>query len=389
VPISNCLNSGFNRIFVVTQFLSVSLHRHIANTYKFDPFGRGFVEVLAAQQTNEAADWYEGTADALRQNLASLNDPSVRDILVLSGDQLYRMDFRALLQEHRASGADVTIAAAAATPARAAGLGVLSLRPDQRVVGLVEKPSQPDQLERLRTPADWLHSRGVVAEGREHLVNMGIYVFRRQALLELLAERPEADDLVREILVGVLDRRPIFAHLFGGYWDDLGTIAWYYEAHMALVGERTPFDFHSPEGVIYTHMRNLPAARVSDAQVEQALISDGCIVREGARLRRCVIGLRGRIGAGASLSDTVMLGVNAYESPAQLAENRRARLPDVGVGDGAVVERAILDKGCRIGRGARIVNARGLRDADGGNFVVRDGIVVIPRGAVVPDGAVI
>jgi glucose-1-phosphate adenylyltransferase len=194
---------------------------------------------------------------------------------------------------------------------------------------------------------------------------------------------------VREVLVGGLARRPIFAHLFGGYWDDLGSIASYYEAHMALVGERPPFDFHSPEGLIYTHMRNLPAARVCSATVEHALISDGCVVREGARLRRCVVGLRGRVGAGASLCDTVMLGVNDYESPAQLAENRRSGVPDVGVGDGAVVERAILDKGCRIGRRARIVNARGVREADGDNYVIRDGIVVVPRGAVVPDGAVI
>jgi glucose-1-phosphate adenylyltransferase len=389
VPISNCLNSGLNRIYVLTQFLSVSLHRHIANTYKTNPFSRGFVEVLAAQQTNEAADWYQGTADALRQNLGQLDDEAVRDVLVLSGDQLYRMDFGPLLEAHRAGGADVTIVAAPASADRAVGLGVLGVGDDDRVAGLVEKPQQPSQLERLRTPAAWLRRRGVEPEGREHLVNLGMYLFRRRALFDMLAAHPGALDLVREVLAPELSERRVHAYLHAGYWEDLGTIGRYYEAHMALMGERPPFDFHSPEGLIYTHMRNLPAARVSAARVERCLMSDGCVVGAGAELKRSLIGLRGRIGAGARLSDTVMLGANYYETPAQRAENRRRGAPDLGVGDGAVVEHAILDKGCRVGRGARIVNAAGLRDADGDNYAIRDGVVVVPRGAVVPDGAVI
>jgi glucose-1-phosphate adenylyltransferase len=389
VPISNCLNSGLDRIYVVTQFLSVSLHRHLAATYKASPFSRGFVELLAAQQTNETADWYQGTADALRQNLSYFDDPRVRDVLVLSGDQLYRMDFRTLIEAHRARDADVTLAVTPTTAAKASNLGVVCLNGDDRIVDLVEKPQQTAQLERLRTPQEWLRRRGVQAGDRDHLVNMGIYLFRRRALFELLAQQSTAVDLVREVLAPNLEARSVAAHFFSGYWEDLGSIASYYEAHLALVGAEATFDFHSPDGVIYTHMRNLPAAHLGAATIEHCLLSDGCVVERGARLRRALIGLRGKVGAEASLTETILLGADAYETPAERAENRRAGIPDVGVGEGAVVEKAILDKGCRIGRRAHIVNREGKRDADGDNHVIRDGIVIVPRGAVVPEGAVI
>jgi glucose-1-phosphate adenylyltransferase len=389
IPISNCLNSGLNRIYVLTQFLSVSLHRHIANAYKFDPFSRGFVEVLAAQQTNEAADWYQGTADAVRQNIRYLQDGNDRETLLLSGDQLYRMDFGRLVQSHRDTGADVTIAAVPVPRGQVADLGILRLADDLRVLNLVEKPHSDAELAPLRTPPEWLERRGVAARGREYLANMGIYVITRQVLLDLLAANPTGNDLVHDLLLPNLAARRMRAYLFDGYWQDLGTVKSYYEANLALAGDDPPFDFFTAEGVIYTRMRDLPATRISGARLEQCLVSDGCRVQPGSRLQRCVLGIRSILGRDVVVRDSVILGADRFETDADRGANRRRGVPDFGIGDGTVIERAIVDKDCRIGRRVRIVNPRQLAHADGDNYVIRSGIVVIPNGAVVPDEAVI
>ncbi len=386
IPISNCINSGLNRIYVLTQFLSVSLHRHIANTYKFDPFSRGFVEVLAAQQTNEAADWYQGTADAVRQNLRYLQEDGATDILILCGDGLYRMDYREMLREHRSRGADVTLGVLPVRREEAPSLGIV--RPDEgnRIRALVEKPPQPQQLEALRPPAGWLERRSFSAGDRGWLANMGVYLFRLESLLDMLRQQPQATDLVTELCARSLEDRHVHAYLFGGWWQDLGSIGSYHAASLALAGDDPPFDFASAEGAVYTHMRDLPASRVSGASLEHCLVSDGCVIEPGARLRRCVLGNRTRIGRGVELHDTVINGADRVETDADRQANRRAGVPDLGVGEGSVIERTILDKGCRIGRNVRIRARSGQEDEDGPYHVVRDGIVVIPRGAVVPDG---
>jgi glucose-1-phosphate adenylyltransferase len=389
IPVSNCINTGVQRVYVLTQFLSVSLHRHIANTYKLSPFSDGFIEVLAAQQTNESAGWYQGTADAVRQNIGFVRDEDPRDVLLLSGDQLYRMDFRPLIEAHRARGADVTIAVKPVARARARRLGVVRCDAEERVVELVEKPEADADLGRLRTPADWLERRGVPSLDRAYLANMGIYLFGRRALDGLLEAHPAAVDLVREIIPRSLATLHYHAHLFDGYWEDLGTVKAYHEANLALAGDDPPFDFHSPEGVIYTRMRNLPPAHVLEARVEQCLLSDGCVIEAGARLERSVVGVRSRIGRDAVLSQTVFNGADRFETAEERADNRRRGLPDFGIGDASTVERAIIDKDCRIGRGVRISNARGVQDAESDDYVIRDGIVVIPNGTVVPDGTVI
>ncbi len=389
IPISNCLNSGLNRIYVLTQFLSVSLHRHLAATYKFDPFSRGFVEVLAAQQTNEAADWYQGTADAVRQNIRHVTEDRAREVLLLSGDQLYRIDFRDLVQTHRDSEADVTIAVLPVMRDKATNLGVVRVQEDGRIVNIIEKPRTDAQFAELRTSASWLQQRGVKAEGREYLANMGMYVFSRQALVELLSAPPLAHDLVTEVFPRALANRRIQAHLFDDYWEDLGTIKSYHTASLALASDHPPFDFHSGEGVIYTRMRYLPAARVSAAHAEQCLISDGCVVQPGTRIERCLLGVRSRIGRDVTLRDTVIIGADRFETDAERAGNARRGIPDFTVGDGSIIENAILDKDCRIGRNVRIVNPQRLQNGEGENFVIRDGIVVIPNSAVVPDGTVI
>jgi glucose-1-phosphate adenylyltransferase len=389
IPISNCINSGLNRIYVLTQFLSVSLHRHIANTYKFDPFSRGFVEVLAAQQTNEAADWYQGTADAVRQNIRYLQDDGSSLLLVLSGDQLYRMDFRHLLKSHEESGADVSIAVLPVDRSQVGGFGILRVDEAGRVVGFVEKPQTDAQVEPLAMSAEWMERRGIASRGRPYLASMGIYLFSREALFELLSDQPSATDFGKEIFPRSIRTHRVQAYLFDGYWEDVGTVKAYHEANLALASDSPPFDFHSPEGVIYTRMRFLPASRVSAATLEQCLVSDGCVVQSGTQLIHSVIGVRSRIGHGATLRDTVMIGADTFETDAERAENRRRGVPDLGIGDGTVIERAIVDKDCRIGRNVQIRNRGNLEDAEGPTHVIRDGVVVIPKGTVVPDGTVI
>jgi glucose-1-phosphate adenylyltransferase len=388
IPLSNCINSGLTRLYVVTQFLSVSLHRHIANTYKFDPFNNGFVEILAAQQTNETADWYRGTADAIRQNLRYLQSERAKHVLILSADQLYRMDFRELIQTHRASRAAVTMAVAPVERRQTARLGIVRLDEHNRIAALVEKPNA-EQLDQLRAPSAWLQRRGSIESGREYLANMGIYVFDCEALYDLLAAQPRAHDLVTEILAGALRTHTLQAYPFDGYWEDVGSIQSYYQANLALASAAPPFDFHSPDGIIYTRMRNLPASRVHGAHLEQCLISDGCTLGTGTRIEHCVIGIRTRLGQNVSLRDTLVNGSDRIELERDRLRNRQLGIPDLGVGDNSIVERAILDKDCRIGANVQIVNRRNLQQYEQDNYVIRDGIVVIPNGAIIPEGTII
>jgi glucose-1-phosphate adenylyltransferase len=389
IPISNCINSEINRIYVLTQFLSVSLHRHIANTYKFDQFGGGYVEILAAQQTNEAADWYQGTADAVRQQMRYITEEACDDIIVLAGDQLYRMDFRQLVRTHRESGADATLAVLPVARARVEGFGLVRPDPTGRIEGFIEKPGNDAALAPFHVAPGWMERRGVSANGRPFLANMGIYCFRRDALLSLLNRQPSATDFGKELFPDNLHTHRIQAHLFDGYWEDLGTVQAYHEASLALTGDNPPFDFNSPEGFIYTRMRFLPASRVSGATLREALISDGCVIQAGARVERSVVGLRIRIGRDVTIRDSVLNGADRYETDAERAQNRVRGIPDLGIADDVVIERAILDKDCRVGRGVRIVNHRDVDNADGPNYVIRDGIIAFPRGTVIPDGTVI
>jgi glucose-1-phosphate adenylyltransferase len=389
IPISNCINSDLNRVYILTQFLSVSLHRHIANTYKFDPFSQGFVEVLAAQQTNEAADWYQGTADAVRQNIRYIQEDWAQEVLILSGDQLYRMDFRHLIKAHRDNHADVTIAVLPVSASQAASFGIVRLDDSGRVVGFLEKPQTEEQLKPLCTTEEWIRAHGIDSKGRQYLASMGIYLFNRDVLIRLLTSPPPATDFGKEVFPRSIRTHHVQAHLFDGYWEDLGTVKSYHEASLALAGDDPPFDFHSPEGVIYTRMRFLPASRMNNARLEQCLVSDGCVIHSGTRLERCVIGVRSRIGHDVNLRHSVMIGADRFETDGERAENARRGIPNIGVGDGSTIEQAILDKDCRIGRNVQIVNRRQLETGEGPNYVIRDGIVVIPKAATVPDGTII
>ena len=389
IPISNCLNCDLNRIYVLTQFLSVSLHRHIAHSYKLDHFSGGFVEVLAAQQTMESTDWYQGTADAVRQNMRYFQEEWVQEVLILSGDQLYRMDFGKMVKAHRAANAAISIAVIPVSRADAGSFGILRLNDSGRVVDFLEKPKTDEQLDRVRTPSDWIDRKGIVSRGRQYLASMGIYLFNREVLTELLNVKPAYTDFGKDVFPNSYPKYHVQAHLFDGYWEDLGTIKSYHQANLALAGENPPFEFHSPSGVIYTRMRFLPPSRIVGATVENSLVSDGCLVQSGARLIRSVIGVRGQIGPNVTVRDTVMVGADRYETDEERNNDRSLGVPSFGIGEGSIIEGAILDKDVRIGRNVRIINRRGLQEDTGEHYYIRDGIVVIPKAATVPDGTVI
>lgn len=389
IPISNCINSGLNRMYVLTQFLSVSLHRHIANTYKFDPFSKGFVEVLAAQQTNDKADWYQGTADAVRQQIRYVVEDPCREVLILSGDQLYRMDYRHLIRTHRQTGADITIAVIPVPRDQVPGFGVVRLDDSSRVVDFAEKPKTEPEIAPYHTSPEWMARHGVNAPDRPYLASMGIYLFNRRSLLEQLNARPLATDFGKEIFPRSIHTHKVVAHLFDGYWEDLGTIKAYHDANIALTLDNPPFDLNSPEGVIYTRMRFLPASRIAGCDMRQSVIGDGCMIQPGTDIERSLIGLRSIIGRGVRISNSILLGADRYETSAEISANRSSGIPDIGIGDGTVIANAIIDKDCRVGRGARITNDAGVIDGEGDYFVIRDGIVVLPRGISIPDGTVI
>jgi glucose-1-phosphate adenylyltransferase len=380
---------------VLTQFLSVSLHKHIGNTYKFDMFDRGFVEILAAQQTNEKSDWYQGTADAIRRNLNYIKE-NYADVLILSGDQLYRMDYQQMLETHRTSKADVTIAVLPVAKKAIAELGLVRVAETGRVAGFVEKPNRDVDSDPFRLPAGWLDHFGIEAKGRDYLANMGIYVFNREFLEKILSmpikgtEPPT--DFGKDVFPHICESKHIHAHVFDGFWEDLGTIKAYHEVSLSLTDDDPPFEFHHKDGTVYTRVRNLPPSRVSDATLKQVRLADGCVIQKNAHIERAIVGVRSRICEGAKLLDTVMIGADAIESDAHRADNAARGTIDLGVGEGSTIIGAIVDKDCRIGRNVHIENAAKVENADHQNpngeplYHIRDGIIVIPRGATIPHG---
>jgi glucose-1-phosphate adenylyltransferase len=334
-------------------------------------------------------DWYQGTADAVRQNIRYVHEDGCKEVLILSGDQLYRMDFRKMIESHRESGADATLAVLPVAEELTPGLGLVRVDDHGRVLGFVEKPKQKEQLGPIRMPAEWMEQRGIESKGREYLASMGIYVFKKDSLIRVLNAPPLATDFGKEVFPRSLGTHHVHTFLFDGYWEDVGTIGAYHEASLALTGRVPPFDFHSPGGVIYTRMRYLPASRVNDAHLEECLVSDGCFVDGGTQIRRCVLGVRTRIGQNCKLTNSVIIGADRFETDEERASNRTRGIPDLGVGDGTVIEKAILDKDARIGKNVKILNKNKAENEDGQNYVIREGVVVIPKGAVVLDGAVI
>ncbi len=383
IPISNCLNSDLRRIFVLTQFNSSSLHRHIQESYRFDAFSQGFVEILAAQQRTDREQWYQGTADAVRQNLLHLNDYPHRLVLILSGDQLYRMNVRSLIERHVATGAEVTVATTPVRPEAARAFGIMQMAPDGRITRFVEKPSDPEVLASLRV--DWSQVPGLdePVDPEALPASMGIYVFEGSVLEEALAGS-EAD-FGKHVIPKMIATHRVQAFQHTGYWEDIGTIRSFYEANLDLCAPLPKFNFYDATAPIFTHARFLPATKVIKSRVELALIADGCIIND-AIIQHSLVGVRSRIEAGAEIHDSLIMGADYYETPERTSP---PGAPPIGVGQGTRIQRAIVDKNARIGEDVRISPAGKPSHLDGPNFYIRDGLVVIPKGAVVMSGTTI
>lgn len=386
IPISNCIAAGLNRIYVLTQFNSVSLHRHIRRTYNFDVFSGGFVEILAAQQTIDGSDWYQGTADAVRQNLRYIQQPGVDLVLVLSGDQLYRMDFAAMIRSHKESGADVTIAALPVDRRSAAGFGIMRMDDSGRVVGFLEKPKTDADVNLVRTEPAWIDARGVASRGRDCLASMGIYLFNRKTLVDLLT-KTDYHDFGKEIFPASIRTQKVQMYLFDGYWEDIGTIRSFYQANLELAAAKPPFELTSAVAPVYSSPRFLAPTRIGGATVQGSLLADGCDIGEGAVIENSVVGLRCQIGRNVTIRNSVIMGADFYESPEDLSALRAEGRPPLGIGDNTVIEGAIIDKNCRIGSNVRLVNERGVDTTEETpQAMVRDGIVVVPKDAAIADG---
>lgn len=389
IPISNCIHSGLSRIFVLTQFNSVSLHRHIANTYKFDPFGGGFVEVLAAQQTMQHETWYQGTADAVRRNIPYFTEDRYDLVLILSGDQLYRMNFQDMIRTHLESRAEATIAALPVGEEEARSCGVMRIDDTGRVTDFEEKPKTPEKLNRVRSDPKSFQRFGINADSRSYLASMGIYLFNRATLVQILASG-EATDFGHEIFPQVMANHRVQTHLFDGYWEDIGTVGAFHQANIDLTRDNPPFDFTYGDHPVFTRPRYLPCSRLASVTVNNSLISDGCVIGRGSVIENSVIGVRAQIAENVTIRNTYIMGADFYEQPRHLADNSRANRPNIGIGANSIIENAIIDKNPRIGRNVRIVNEAGIVDSeDAPHYVIRDKIVVIPKYTILQDKIVI
>lgn len=388
IPISNCLNSDLNKIYLLTQFNSVSLHRHIRDTYKFDRFNGGFVEILAAQQSQDLAesDWYQGTADAVRKNLRYIEQHGVEYVLILSGDQIYRMNFADMLDTHKGANADVTIATTPVTAEQAHAFGIMRFDETGRVHGFVEKPKTEEALAPVRTDPAWLKERGIEAGDRDCLANMGIYLFNRDVLVDLLRSTTH-EDFGKEVFPMALKTRHVQVHAYDGYWEDIGTIKNYFQANLDLASPNPPFQFFVEASPIYTQSRYLPPSRFAGATIKNSLIADGCLIGEGATIENSVIGLRLNIGRNVTIRNAVLLGCDYYQSKDQLSRDAQIGRTNLGVGEGSHIEGAIVDKNCRIGANVRLIPSdKTQEECELDPILVRDGILVLPKDEELPNG---
>ncbi len=380
IPLSNCLSSDLRHIYVLTQFNSTSLHRHIASTYNFDRFSRSFVEILAAQQTPSGSHWYQGTADAVRQNLGNFLSRPYKYYLILSGDQLYRMDFRILLREHINTKADITLATIPVPRDQAGDFGIMESDSEKRITRFVEKPQDPALLDELKIPAPLLSGMGREPDEELYQASMGIYLFNRQALIDALDN--DFVDFGKHVIPRSIETRKVNCSIFQGYWEDIGTIRAFFEANLALTNSLPPFSFFDTTHPIYTHARFLPGSKINGATIKQAVVSDGCIISDSV-IERSVIGIRSFVDSGTTIRHSILMGADFYDT--DLANREDGGTP-IGIGRNCVIDHAIIDKNTRIGDNVVITPEGKPEHFDGPNFFVRDGIVIIPKGAVIPSG---
>lgn len=386
IPISNCINSGMRRIYLLTQFLSASLHRHVYASFKFDHFTSGFVEILAAEQTLTDTSWYEGTADAVRKNLGHLRNLEFDYALVLSGDQLYRMDYRKILERHVASEADLTVSTIPVRRELAHALGIMQIDAQQRIVRFVEKPKDPAVLDTLVIPASSASELEVPSDGEYVLGSMGIYMFNRKILFDLLDN--DMTDFGKHIIPASIQTHRVCAHVFQGYWEDIGTIRSFFEANLQLAAELPRFDFFDMSAPIYSRPRFLPASKINGAAIDHAIIADGCIINH-CTISDSIIGLRCRVEQGSHLTRTVVLGADYFESIDSIRKNLEQGHPRIGIGKNTRIDNAIIDKNARIGDDCVITPAGKPSPYDDARFFIRDGVVIIPKNMIIPHGTVI
>jgi glucose-1-phosphate adenylyltransferase len=376
IPISNCLHAGLKQIFVLTQFNSASLNRHIAQTYRLDLFSEGFVEVLAAEQTPESSDWFQGTADAVRQAARHFRSIDADYFLILAGDHLYRMDYCELIDSHIEDGADVTIAAQPVSPADATQMGIFRFDMMGRIVGFEEKPNET-RLKEIGSSTPKGSTVGGTTPDKPFVASMGIYVFSREVLLEIV-EKPGID-FGKEIIPKALGTHRVSPYIFRGYWADVGTIDAFYEANISLTRRGAPFNFFHPRRPIYTHPRFLPATRAHECVLHSSIVAEGCYLDQ-CEIRDSVVGIRTHVSPGARITRSVLLGADYFE------DETAAQQTPLGIGRDVVLDRVIVDKNARIGDGARLVNEAGSSELDGDGFYIRNGIIIVPKGAVISPG---
>lgn len=385
IPISNCINSGYKKIYLLTQFNSASLHLHIINSYNFDRFSRGFVEILAAEQTLEHSGLYEGTADAVRKNFGHFKVQRPTHYIILSGDQLYRMDLKKFMDQHLKSGANITIAAKAVNRSDASGFGIMQVDESNTITAFMEKPAKDMNIDDWKIPEAARDPE--LPSNLEYLASMGIYIFDADTMEEMLNN--DYNDFGKEIIPMAIKSKKVSSYIFNGYWEDIGTIRSFYEATLDLTNPIPQFNFYDEDKPIYTHMRNLPPSKINHAEMVSTLASEGCVITN-SRIQHSVIGVRSVINEGCDLEGVIMMGADFYETEAAKKDNKAKGVPNLGIGKNCKINKAIIDKNAHIGENCCInVSGRKYEDGDHGLFYSADGIIVIRKGAVIPNGTVI
>jgi len=375
IPISNCINAGIEKIAILTQFRSVSLHRHITNTYRRDIFTKGWVDILAAEQSPRSDAWYQGTADAVRQQLHEIQNADTKYVLILAGDHLYQMDYSKFVQYHKDTNADITIAVQPVEAELASGFGILKRNPEGEITSFFEKP-KAEELSGLRS---------IPNSSKPYMASMGIYVFTTELLVELL--KTEGNDFGKDIIPNAMRNHRILGYIFEGYWADIGTIRKFYEVNLEMTMHDRQFKFNIADN-LYTHPRFLPPSEIHGARMDQVLLADGCQIGD-AKISNSVVGLRSRISDGATIKDSVLMGADFKETPEMRKENKKLGRPNVGIGRNSIIESSIVDKNARIGSKVHIRNVINRKDAENENWFAREGLVIIPKNAIIADGTVI
>lgn len=386
IPLSNCINSGYKKIYLLTQFNSTSLHLHITNSYNFDRFSSGFVEILAAEQTLENDKFYEGTADSVRKSMSHFKAQNPTHYIILSGDQLYRMDLRDFFDSHIRSGASISVATTIVNRTDASRFGIVKTDDTNRIIEFREKPAPDIDISAWRISPELMAANP--DPSKEYLASMGIYIFNA-ATLEAVLNESDSKDFGKEVIPNSIGNYIVNAYVFNGYWEDIGTIKSFYDANIKLTDIDPEFNFYNEDEPIYTHMRNLPPSKINGASIFCTLTSEGCVITN-CKLSRSIIGVRSIIENGSDLSGVIMMGADFYQNPEEKKDDANRGLPTIGIGKNCFISRTIIDKNARIGNNVRInVDGRNYENGDHGNFYSADGIIVIRKGAVIPDGTII